>query len=126
MQCFVQQKGAKLRNLIFSPYRKGCGPSFKLETWDTGRNDHRSCPRIGYRLTARPGGVLFEGEDFSPGMGTASDSDSAMACLMGFLTLRPGDTDQEYFDNYTPAQLAFCDAHAEALGCDVSARLGEY
>lgn len=126
MQSAALRKAAKLRNLIFRPYRKGRGPSFKLETWDAGSYDSRGCPYIGYRLSARPGGVLFEGEDFSPGMGTASDSEECMAGLMSFLTLCPGDTDKEYFDNYTAAQLAFCDNHAEALSCEVVARLGEY
>ncbi len=41
---------------------------------------------------------------------------------MGFLTLRPGDTDPDYFEDYTPEQHAYCDAHAEALSCEVSAR----
>jgi hypothetical protein len=45
--------------------------------------------------------------------------------LMGFLTLRPGDTDDEYFDRYTPDQLAFADEHGEFLGLEVEMRFGD-
>jgi len=44
---------------------------------------------------------------------------------MSFLTLRPGDTDDEYFAAYTEAQRAYCGQHAEALHCEVLARFGE-
>ena len=38
---------------------------------------------------------------------------------MGFLTLRKGDTDAEYFENYSQEQTEFSEAHAESLGCEV-------
>ena len=44
---------------------------------------------------------------------------------MGFLTLRPGDTDPEYFENYTQEQKEFADQHAEALAVAVMDRFGE-
>ena len=66
--------------------------------------------------------TVFEGEDFSPSPLHAIDSDEAVAALMGFLTLRPGDTDREYFAEYTPEQLEFADQHAEALACEVGVR----
>jgi hypothetical protein len=52
----------------------------------------------------------------------ADDSDETVRGLMGFLTLRPGDTDDEYFENYTKAQRRYCDMHAEDLSCEVEAR----
>jgi hypothetical protein len=55
----------------------------------------------------------------------ADDSDATIASLMTFLTLRPGDTDAEYFESYTPAQLDYCSHHAEALNCEVMHRFGE-
>jgi hypothetical protein len=55
----------------------------------------------------------------------AIDSDKAVGSLMGFLTLRPGDTDSEYFESYTPEQMHFAETHAEALACEVMARFGE-
>jgi hypothetical protein len=53
------------------------------------------------------------------------DSDHAVASLMGFLTLQPGDTDQEYFDKYTEVQKTYCQQHAEYLGYEVMARFPE-
>jgi hypothetical protein len=40
----------------------------------------------------------------------------------GRLILRPGDTDADYFADYTDGQRAFCAAHAEALACEVYSR----
>jgi hypothetical protein len=91
------------------------GRPFILETWETDRPDPRTHRfYIGYRLTG-PQGVVFEGSDFSPSPMDAIDSDAALRGILGFLTLRPGDTDPEYFEDYTPAQLAFCETDAEAL-----------
>jgi hypothetical protein len=84
---------------------------------------------IGYRLTQREPGrapiVLFEGGDFSPSPCYADDSDQTVAGLLGFLTLRPGDTDPEYFDRYTDVQRAFCAQHAESLSMEAIDRFGE-
>jgi hypothetical protein len=45
----------------------------------------------------------------------ATDSNETLRALLGFLTLKPGDTDREYFDDYTPAQMAFAQGDAEML-----------
>jgi len=34
----------------------------------------------------------------------------------GFRSCRPGDTDAEYFSDYTPAQLEWVDRYGEELG----------
>ncbi len=92
---------------------------------------------LGYRLTmtlpvhragrkdGKETSVLFEGEDFGNSPMHAIDSDATVGSLMGFLTLRPGDTDADYFDAYTPEQLAYCAHHAEALGCCITDRFGD-
>lgn len=113
-----------LRRCRFSPYRKGAGPRFDLLTWDTGRLDARGQTVIGYRLSSG-GAVIFEGEDFAGSPMHSDDSDGCVRSLMTFLTLRPGDTDADYFDGYTDAQFAFCDHHAEALSSEVMRRFGE-
>jgi hypothetical protein len=69
--------------------------------------------------------TLFEGEDFACSPCHAIDSDECIASLMGFLTLRPGDTDAEYFESYTPQQIDYCEQHAEALAGEVYSRFGE-
>ena len=61
--------------------------------------------------------VLFAGEDFRPSPMHADDADETLRGLLGFLTLRPGDTDREYFADYSPAQLAF----AESSECELLA-----
>lgn len=115
-----QQKREEMRRCRFTPYLSGHGPSFTLSLY------WRGTERIGYRLTQsgekKP---IFEGQDFRPSPMHSVDGDEAVKALMGFLTLRPGDTDREYFDDYTPRQLEFAAQHAEALACCVYDRFGE-
>lgn len=121
----------ELRTVVFKPYRKGMGPVFTLFMWDTNKPDGRHAMRtlLGYRLRMSDPQhrviTLFQGEDFGPSPCFADDSDKAVAALMGFLTLRSGDTDSEYFKDYTPVQEAFAAEHAEALSAEVIARFGE-
>lgn len=121
-------KEAIVRTCVFRPYRLGCGPYFRLRVWDTYRRDGYGKCILGYSLfRCEPETLLelFAGEDFHNSPMHAIDSDATIAGLMGFLTLRPGDTDQEYFDNYTPEQLDYCSQHAEALACEVMNRFPE-
>ena len=101
-----------LRTRIFRPYL--AGPTFRLRLYYVGGD------RIGYVLTQFDGNgangrEIFEGADFRPSPLHAIDSDETVRALMTFLTLRPGDTDAEYFDSYTPEQRDFAATHAEAL-----------
>jgi hypothetical protein len=121
----------KLRRVILRPYLKGAGPVFTLETFATARSDWRGQTKIAYRLLQRDPGsrrprIIFEGSDFSGSPMHADDSDATIASLLGFLTLRPGDTDRDYFEAYTPEQLEFCEQHAETLSAYVGDRFGEY
>jgi hypothetical protein len=81
-------------------------------TIDWTGNDlyNRKCWR--YQLTAGTE-VVFTGDDLTTPMHDGEDE--AARAVLGFLTLRPGDTDADYFDGYTPAQEAWRDAHAEQL-----------
>lgn len=54
--------------------------------------------------------VIFTGDQFRPSPLISWDSLDACASLMSFLTVQPGDTDDEYFNSYTPAQFAFADS----------------
>jgi len=115
-----------VRRVRFSPYRTGHGPTFSLTVWDTQRMHSPGKSLLGYRLTMREPGKrpveLFTGEDFGCAPSHCIDSDETVAALMGFLTLRPGDTDKGYFAGYSPQQLEYCDHHAEALSVEVSCR----
>ena len=110
-----------LRLVRFRPYRKGHGPTFSLELYDMpGQSE-----RIGYSLRQHDRGkttVIFHGRDFRPSPLHAWDSDDTVAAIMGFLTLRLGDTDRDYFDGYTAEQIAFRDTHAETLAWEVYSR----
>jgi hypothetical protein len=93
---------------------------FRLTTWDTGRRDYRGQTKIGYRF-CDGGKVIFTGEDFCASPLHADDSPESVHALLGFLSCQPGDTDAEYFKDYTPAQMAWAQSYrAELLGLLVS------
>jgi hypothetical protein len=48
-------------------------------------------------------------------VGRQEDADRMAATALTSFTLRSGDTDAEYFDYYTDAQLAWRDTHAESV-----------
>lgn len=89
---------------------------YRLFTWDTGRHHGTGQRNLGYAFY-EPGipEPLFLGEDYGCAPSQCIDSDDALRGLLGFLTLQVGDTDPEFFDNYTERQLAWADAHAESL-----------
>jgi len=97
------------------------GRSYLLEMCATGGTDNRGCETVAYRLqrnlTDKP---IFLGADFHGSPLHATDSDESVVALMGFLTLRPGDTDSEYFESYTPEQLEWAETEAEELSCAVT------
>ena len=124
----VKSEEDVLRRVRLTPYRKGAGPTFTLVMYDTHQRDWRGQTKIGYRLAMREHGktvVLFAGEDFTGSPLRSDDDDLTVAALLGFLTLKPGDTDADYFAKYTDAQKAFCDAHAEMLAWESIQRFGE-
>lgn len=88
---------------------------FTLRTWDTNRT-RGGKSMLGYELRDPVGSVLFQGEDFGCSPLHAIDSDDALRGILGFLTLRPGDTEREYFADYTEAQMDFATEHGEWLG----------
>ena len=89
---------------------------FTLRLFDTGKYHSRGTAMLAYTLKDK-GTLIFEGDDFSSSPMHAIDSLETVTSLLGFLTLRPGDTDREYFDKYTPAQMAWCQSsRCELLG----------
>lgn len=92
------------------------GTDYRLLTWDTGRRFSTGQWKIGYAFW-RDGedDPIFVGEDCGVSPMHSIDSDDALRGLLGFLTLRPGDTDADYFAEYTPRQLSFAEGDAEYL-----------
>ena len=117
------------RRVIFRPYSDKKAARFILSIVWRGGYGRDGKARIHYELRQITGGgysrVIFAGGDFFCSPLHCTDSNETIKGLMAFLTLRPGDTDSEYFKDYTPAQLAFCEAHAESLSCAVYSRFGE-
>lgn len=94
---------------------------FKLTMQLDGYDYTQHKERVKYTLRNPEGKIVFAGNDFfaSP-LDNPTGIDSALA-LMVFLTVRPGDTDQEYFENYTPDQLSFVQSfECEQLSCTIS------
>ena len=115
-----------MRSIRLSPYVKGAGPEFRLVLWYTGRAIARCrYPKeaIGYRfseiLANGKRRTIFEGEDYGCSPMHSIDGDESVAGLLNFLTLRKGDTDADYFENYTKRQIAFRDTHAEAVSGEI-------
>ena len=73
--------------------------------------DFNNRPNILYKVKT-PTGVIFQGRDFSPSANCFQDplGRESRCHLLNFLTLKPGDTDSEYFDSYTPEQLEWADS----------------
>ena len=116
-----------LRRCRFTPYRKGMGPTFILVTWDLHKQVEGHS-YIGYELSMHQNKkkiILFQGHDFGNSPLHCIDSNASILSLMGFLTLRPGDTDEDYFQEYTQIQLDYCEQHAEYLSNEVTNRFGE-
>lgn len=65
--------------------------------------------------------LLFYGKDFKPAPIHNQDSLACLCTLLDFLTLKPGDTDPDFFKNYTPEQLDFAGSvDAETLRLYIS------
>lgn len=84
-----------------------CG--FEFLRFQVFERDSDGRPNIVYKVKTSTG-VVFQGKDFSPPCGTDPISKESRCGLLHFLTLRPGDTDKEYFDKYTPEQLEWANS----------------
>lgn len=116
-----------VRIVTFTPYREGCGPQFRLELYDVGQQDRYGKNAVGYRLLQNDEELfssLVQEQDtrlYSP---DAVDSDEAVLALMDFLCLKPGDTDADWFEDYSARQIEFTEEHAEALHWEVYCLFG--
>jgi hypothetical protein len=121
------ERREKVRTVIFKPYNGTVMPRFRLELFsgNFGRyGTGQEC--MGYRLTQlhadKSKTVIFEANDYGRAPGDTEDGNGTVVGIMTFLTLRPGDTDADYFKDYTPEQTAFASEHAEWLSGEVQAR----
>lgn len=89
---------------------------YRLQLWDTGEPLREGMPQHGVvvRFLEPDGTVLFEHREGCSPM-VAIDSDDMLQSAMTSVTMREGDVDSDWFDNYTEAQLEFRDTMAEEL-----------
>lgn len=117
------------RITYWQPYRVSYdGTRFRLTLSHGGEWDSAGRWQYAYRFEVKAHRessyrVLFEGSDMWGH--DEPTSDRACAAAMGWLTLRPGDTDSEYFETYTADQLAYAGSYAESLACLASDRFCE-
>jgi hypothetical protein len=101
----MQKLSKQERKDVLRRWRKG---KFSLTTYWLGRE-------IGYQFKYG-GKLIFEGRDFGPSPMHAIDGIETVISLLGFLSLQKGDTDAEYFTDYTKEQMELSENHGEELG----------
>lgn len=79
-----------------------------------------------YQLEVRQGGKVIFPVD-GPLHGTyfpcwSSDGPNAKEHTLNHLSIKPGDTDDDFFANYTPEQLAFVEKYGEDISCEKERR----
>jgi hypothetical protein len=66
---------------------------------------YRGGAKVEYYAFSDNEALLFAGNDFRPSPLHSIDGIEAIMSLLSFLTVQKGDTEEEYFTNYTQAQL---------------------
>ncbi len=89
----------------------GCG--FRLHVYDTYQSRYGKSV-LAYQFFQGET-LVFECDEFGASPSHAIDSDKTLAGILSFIALKPGDTDREYFADYTPAQLEWASEWAERL-----------
>ncbi len=100
-----------------SRMREWASSPFRLELYElceSGQWREDGKTPIGYRFY-HDDRLIFEGDDVAVPAGQTLDGDQTVRGVLGFVALRPGDVEADYFTGYTPAQLAWRDQHAEDL-----------
>ena len=93
---------------------------FELKLYDTHKRDEYGKHILAYKLYDHlydnnnyplQRHLIFLGSDFCCSPLHATDSMETVISLLGFLSLVEGDTDNEYFDNYTDFQKGWRDSN---------------
>lgn len=78
------------------------GTTLRVFDMEKTRGTNHHC--LGYQFKVGRK-IIFEGTDFGCPFQIGIDSLEAAYSILGFLTLKPGDTDKEYFEEYTKEQM---------------------
>jgi hypothetical protein len=81
---------------------------------------YRGIENLGYEFFFK-GKLIFEGQDYRPSpMFPGIESIDSVYGLLGFLCLKPGDTDEDFFKDYTPEQMKFAMEQGDDLSIMVN------
>jgi hypothetical protein len=112
-----------LRAMRFAPLTDG--PAFAVTMLDTGRTDHRGATIVRTRVRCIKAGdgfsagqIVFDHEEIALSPCDASDSDAAFGSVLGWLSLKPGDTDADFFEDYSDPQIEFAESFGEHLSLE--------
>ncbi len=102
----------------------GKGGTAVIDAWshEMIRRDGKSHVVCQLRFGGR---TIFDPDHFAIGMPGCVDDDSAKASVLGWMSVKPGDTDAEFFDDFTPEQLEFVEHYGEELSLVRELRFGE-
>ena len=110
-----QTSGDTQRGCCWEHIRAWEQGAFRLDLYWTLWRTYEGKETLAYELWHQGAGPIFWGEDYGCAPSHAVDSDESVAGLLAFLSLRPGDTDREYFATYTSEQLAWAQENGEEL-----------
>lgn len=108
----------------FRPFLKGMGPEFRLILFNYPLTYDGT---MSYKLDMNENDKwveLFSGHEYCP-KSCLNNKNDLIEDIMSWLTLRPGDTDSDYFKDYTELQLEYCKKYAETLYAEVLDRFGD-
>jgi len=84
--------------------------------WDSAGRVKLSCE------VSHGGKVIFRRGQLYCAVHGASDGIEARELIMSLVAMKPGDTDEDYFSDYSPEQLEWVSKYGESLGCERESR----
>lgn len=92
---------------------------FSLKVYDEGKTLHGR-RRLTFKFYAsmqdnEKRRLIFHDDTFGPSPQHDDDSDETVGAILGWCSLRPGDTDCDYFENYNQVQWDFAILYGEQL-----------
>lgn len=90
------------------------GYGFKVELFDSNERDRYGKWAVPFKFYHK-GELIFENTLWASPM-HATDNRETLAAVLCFCSLKPGDTDSEFFADYSERQLEWCQEWGETLG----------
>lgn len=107
-----------------------CTPRYQtrmvvIHAFDANDTDSTGHSRINVEVRLNGKTIIHKGCTTWCGVsaGTSLDGIAAKELVLSLVAMKPGDTDEDYFGNYTPVQLDFAETYSDDL---TMARLARY